>query len=34
MEMTLHELKAFIQTMPEGTIVVIETSEEGGEDDV
>lgn len=33
MKMTLTELKAYIKTMPENTVVVIEISEEEGEED-
>ena len=33
MKMTLAELKAYIETMPENTVVVIELSEEEGEED-
>lgn len=33
MKMTLTELKAYIETMPENTVVVIEISEEEGEED-
>lgn len=32
-KMTLTELKAYIETMPENTVVVIEISEEEGDED-
>ena len=33
MKMTLTELKTYIETMPENTVVVIEISKEEGEED-
>lgn len=32
-KMTLTELKAYIETMPENTVVVIEISEKEGDED-
>ena len=32
MKMTLTELKSYIETMPENTVVVIEISQEEGEE--